>query len=111
FVIRTYVVVAQCECLFETSGLFFGLFWLHGYLFSPHWADAGASVFWHLDNDADYGVLNSISRRQSDYRKIVLQWDEMIRNAGSLKMGKVQVSMLVRSLLKSERPSMNRVKQ
>ncbi|MGT4200729.1 Tn3 family transposase, partial [Klebsiella pneumoniae] len=33
------------------------------------------------------------------------QWDEMIRTAGSLKLGKVQVSVLVRSLLKSERPS------
>ncbi len=29
----------------------------------------------------------------------------MIRTAGSLKLGKVQVSVLVRSLLKSERPS------
>ncbi|EZQ74721.1 TPA: hypothetical protein MIU66_29670, partial [Klebsiella pneumoniae] len=28
----------------------------------------------------------------------------MIRTAGSLKLGKVQVSVLVRSLLKSERP-------
>ncbi|EFW9005848.1 Tn3 family transposase, partial [Shigella sonnei] len=37
--------------------------------------------------------------------KIVLQWDEMIRTAGSLKLGKVQASVLVRSLLKSERPS------
>ncbi|MBE0776921.1 Tn3 family transposase, partial [Escherichia coli] len=32
-------------------------------------------------------------------------WDEMIRTAGSLKLGKVQDSVLVRSLLKSERPS------
>ncbi|WP_142243513.1 Tn3 family transposase, partial [Klebsiella pneumoniae] len=52
-----------------------------------------------------YGVLNDIARGQSDPRKIVLQWDEMIRTAGSLKLGKVQVSVLVRSLLKSERPS------
>ncbi|CDL54428.1 Mobile element protein [Klebsiella pneumoniae] len=29
----------------------------------------------------------------------------MIRTAGSLKLGKVQASVLVRSLLKSERPS------
>ncbi|MBE1157210.1 Tn3 family transposase, partial [Escherichia coli] len=36
--------------------------------------------------------------------KIVIQWDEMIRTAGSLKLGKVQASLLVRSLLKSERP-------
>ncbi len=68
-------------------------------------ADAGASVFWRMDHDADYGVLNDIARGQSDPRKIVLQWDEMIRTAGSLKLGKVQVSVLVRSLLKSERPS------
>ncbi|MDZ6857046.1 Tn3 family transposase, partial [Escherichia coli] len=45
------------------------------------------------------------SRGGSDPRKIVLQWDEMIRTAGSLKLGKVQASVLVRSLLKSERPS------
>ncbi len=68
-------------------------------------ADAGASVFWRMDHDADYGVLNDIARGQSDPRKIVLQWDEMIRTAGSLKLGKVQASVLVRSLLKSERPS------
>ncbi|WP_244495876.1 Tn3 family transposase, partial [Escherichia coli] len=73
--------------------------------FSPRLADAGASVFWRMDHDADYGVLNDIARGQSDPRKIVLQWDEMIRTAGSLKLGKVQVSVLVRSLLKSERPS------
>ncbi len=58
-----------------------------------------------MDHDADYGVLNDIAKRQSDPRKIVLQWDEMIRTAGSLKLGKVQASVLVRSLLKSERPS------
>ncbi|WP_230041979.1 Tn3 family transposase, partial [Escherichia coli] len=73
--------------------------------FSPRLADAGASVFWRMGNDADYGVLNDIARGQSDPQKIVLQWDEMIRAAGSLKLGKVQASVLIRSLLKSERPS------
>ncbi len=58
-----------------------------------------------MGNDADYGVLNDIARGQSDPQKIVLQWDEMIRAAGSLKLGKVQASVLIRSLLKSERPS------
>ncbi len=96
------------EIMTDTAGaseLVFGLFWLLGYQFSPRPADAGASVFWRMDHDADYGVLNDIARGQSDPRKIVLQWDEMIRTAGSLKLGKVQVSVLVRSLLKSERPS------
>ena len=87
------------------SDLVFGLFWLLGYQFSPRLADAGASVFWRMDNDADYGVLNDIARGLSDPQKIVLQWDEMIRATGSLKLGKVQASVLVRSLLKSERPS------
>lgn len=71
------------------SELVFGLFWLLRYPFSPRLADAGASVFWRLDNDADYAVLNDIARGQSDPRKIVLQWDEMMR-AGSLKLAKVQ---------------------
>lgn len=95
------------EIMTDTAGasdLVFGLFWLLGYQFSPRLADAGASVFWRMDNDADYGVLNDIARGQSDPRKIVLQWDEMIRAAGSLKLGTVQASVLVRSLLKSERP-------
>ncbi len=28
----------------------------------PRTADAGASVFWRMDHDADYGVLNDIAR-------------------------------------------------
>lgn len=96
------------EIMTDTAGasdLVFGLFWLLGYQFSPRRADAGASVFWRMDNGADYGVLNDIARGQSDPPKIILQWDEMIRAAGSLKLGKVQASVLVRSLPKSERPS------
>ncbi len=58
-----------------------------------------------MDNDTDYGVLSDIARGQPDPRKIALQWDEMIRAAGSLKLGKVQASVLVRSLLKSKRSS------
>lgn len=47
--------------------------------------------------------LTNSRLRQSDPRKIALQWDGMIRAAGSLELGKVQASVLVRSLLKSER--------
>ncbi len=63
------------EIMTDTAGaseLVFGLFWLLGYQFSPRLADAGASVFWRMDHDADYGVLNDIARGQSDPRKIVL---------------------------------------
>ncbi|EAA1234890.1 hypothetical protein DL514_24020, partial [Shigella sonnei] len=53
---------------FPIRELVFGLFWLLGYQFSPRLADAGASVFWRMDHDADYGVLNDIARGQSDPR-------------------------------------------
>jgi TnpA family transposase len=54
------------EIMTDTAGaseLVFGLFWLLGYQFSPRLADAGASVFWRMDHDADYGVLNDIAKR------------------------------------------------
>ncbi len=42
------------------SELVFGLFWLLGYQFSPHWLMPVLPVFWRMDHDADYGVLNDI---------------------------------------------------
>jgi len=61
-----------------------------GYQFSTRLADTGASVFWRMDNGADYDVLNDIARGQSHPRKIAFQWDEVIRATGSLKLGKVR---------------------
>ncbi len=89
------------EIMTDTAGaseLVFLLFWLLGYQFSPRLAHAGASVFWRMDHDADYGVLNDIARGQSDPRKIVLQWNDDL--ACGSQLGKVQASVLVRSLLK-----------
>ncbi|MGR5488275.1 Tn3 family transposase, partial [Vibrio alfacsensis] len=37
--------------------------------------------------------------------RITVEWDEMMRTAGSLTLGKVKASELVRSLLKSDKPS------
>lgn len=88
-----------------TSDIIFGLFWLLGYQFSPRLADAGEAVFWRIDKEADYGVLNEVSRGQLRPEKISTHWDDMMRVAGSLKMGTVHASELIRSLLKSDRPS------
>lgn len=88
-----------------TSDVVFGLFWLLGYQFSPRLADAGEAVFWRIDKEANYGVLNDLARGHIDARRIELHWDDMLRIAGSLKLGTVQASELIRSLLKSERPS------
>lgn len=88
-----------------TSDIVFGLFWLLGYQFSPRLADAGEAVFWRIDQEADYGILNALARGQVKTHRIEQHWDDMMRVAGSLKLGAIQASELIRSLLRSERPS------
>lgn len=88
-----------------TSNMVFGLFWLLGYQFSPRLADAGEAVFWRIDKDADYGILNDLARGHANTRRIEQYWDDMMRTAGSLKLGAIQASELIRSLLRSDRPS------
>jgi TnpA family transposase len=96
------------EIMTDTAGasdMVFGLFWLLGYQFSPRLADAGEAVFWRVDQAADYGVLNDLARGHVNTHRIEQHWDDMVRVAGSLKLGTVQASELIRTLLKSERPS------
>ena len=74
-------------------------------LFSCRLADAGDAIFWRTDKSADYGVLNELARCHVNTDRIERHWDDMLRIAGSLKLGTVQASELIRSLLKTERPS------
>lgn len=96
------------EVMADTAGVsdvVFGLFWLLGYQFSPRLADIGEARFWRLDPTADYGVLNSIARSQVNTKLIVRNWDDLLRVAGSLQQGKVSASELMRSILRSKKPS------
>ncbi|OMH27556.1 Tn3 family transposase [Motiliproteus sp. MSK22-1] len=96
------------EIMTDTAGasdMVFGLFWLLGYQFSPRLADAGESVFWRVDKTANYGVLDDLARSCVNIQKAEQHWDDMMRIAGSLKLGTVPASELIRSLLKSDRPS------
>ncbi len=96
------------EIMTDTAGasdMVFGLFWLLGYQFSPRLADAGEAVFWRVDKSANYGILDELARSCVNTHKIEQHWDDMMRIAGSLKLGTVQASELIRSLLKSDRPS------
>jgi TnpA family transposase len=76
-----------------------------GYQFSPRLADIGEARFWRLDPTADYGLLNSIARHRIKTDLIVRHWDDLLRVAGSLHLGTVSASELLRSLLRSKRPS------
>ena len=96
------------EIMTDTAGssdIIFGLFWLLGYQFSPRLADAGESSLWRIEKEANYGVLNDLVTHQIKINRLIEQWEDMLRIAGSLKLGKIQASELIRSLLKNERPS------
>ena len=53
----------------------------------------------------DYGALNGLARHRVRIELIVRHWDDLLRVAGSLKMGAISASELTRSLLRSNRPS------
>ena len=81
------------------SDVIFGLFFLLGYQFSPRLADAGEARFWRIDRAADYGPLDDLSRRNTIKTETIREnWEDILRVAGSLKLGTVKASDLVRAL-------------
>jgi TnpA family transposase len=83
----------------------FGLFRLLGYRFSPRLADVGGSRFWRIDPKADYGLLNHVSAHHINLQKIAPHWDDMLRLAGSLKLGRVPAAGIMRTLQVGDRPT------
>ncbi|MCD0168206.1 MULTISPECIES: Tn3 family transposase [unclassified Deinococcus] len=81
-----------------SSDVVFGLFALLGYRFSPRLADLPDQRFWRLDREADYGALDDLSRHVVDERLIAAHWEDMLRLAGSLKLGKVKATAVMRTL-------------
>ena len=75
----------------------FGLFWLLGYRFSPRIADIGGARYWRIELSADYGCLNGIARHRINTKLIAEHWDDLLRLAGSLKLGVVQATSVMRS--------------
>ena len=96
------------ELMTDTAGysdIVFGLFWLLGYQFSPRLADTGEARFWRLDPDADYGVLDGLARQKVRVALVEDLWDDMLRVAGSLKLGRVSALEIMRVLQKGGKPS------
>lgn len=82
-----------------------GIFWLLGYQFSPRIADVGGARFWRVDSTADYGALDKLASHKVKTRIVAEHWDDLLRLAGSLKLGLVQVGGLMRTLQTNERPT------
>lgn len=87
------------------SDVVFGLFRLLGYRFSPRLADIGGTRFWRIDPKADYGELNEISRHRLSLRRITPHWDDMLRLAGSLQLGRVPATGIMRTLQVGDSPT------
>jgi TnpA family transposase len=81
----------------------FGLFRLLGFRFCPRLADMGGTRFWRIDPHADYGLLNDISRHRVHLARINESWDDMLRLAGSLKLGRGPATGIMRTLQVGER--------
>lgn len=83
----------------------FGLFWLLGYRFSPRIADIGGARYWRIDATADYGCLNGVARHRINLNLVKDNWDDALRLAGSLKLGVVQATAIMRTLRIDDRPT------
>jgi TnpA family transposase len=87
------------------SDVIFGLFRLLGFRFCPRLADIGGTRFWRINSDSDYGQLNDIARQKINLNFIAMNWDDMLRLAGSLILGLVPATGIMRTLQVGERPT------
>jgi TnpA family transposase len=87
------------------SDVVFGLFMLLGYRFCPRLADLGDTRFYRINPTADYGPLNGIARHRVNTELIARHWDDLLRVAGSLKLGVVSAHDLMRTFQGSGRNS------
>jgi TnpA family transposase len=87
------------------SDVVFGLFRLLGYRFSPRLADVGGTRLWRFDAQADYGLLDPISTHRLRLQRIAPYWDDMLRLAGSLKLGRVPAAGIMRTLQVGDQPT------
>ncbi len=87
------------------SDVVFGLFRLLHFRFSPRLADIGGARLWRMDSGADYGALNGLARQKIKTELICAHWDDLLRLAGSLRLGKVSPSAIIRTLQIGDRPT------
>ncbi|MDS0527825.1 Tn3 family transposase [Clostridium sp. SHJSY1] len=108
-ILEQQTVLNPREIMTDTAGysdIVFGLFGLLGYQFSPRIADIGKSKFWRIDSEADYGVLNTLSKNKIRIDIIHRNWDDMLRVTGSLKLGKINPTQLIQTLQRNGKPTM-----
>jgi len=68
-------------------------------------ADMGGARLWRIDPAADDGPLNRIARHKINMDLTARRWDDLLRLAGSLKLGLVQATSMMRTLQVGDRPT------
>jgi len=58
-----------------------------------------------VDGKADYGALDELAAQRVNTALIVQHWEDLLRLAGSLKLGTVQAAGLIRTLQTKDRPT------
>ena len=86
-----------------SSDVIFGLFRLLGYRFSPRIADVSDTRLWRIDSKADYGAFEPIVRHKINMQRIAESWDDLLRLAGSLKLGRISAMGIMRTLQVGDR--------
>jgi len=79
------------------SDVVFGLFMLLGYRFCPRLADLGDTRFYRINPTAHYASLNDVARHRINTNLIARNWDDLLRAAGSLKLGVVSAHELMQT--------------
>lgn len=87
------------------SDSIFGLFWLLGYQFCPRLADIGGARLWRTGKMANYGPFDTIAEGNINTNLIAQNWEDLIRLAGSLKLGHLKAAGVMRILQVRERPT------
>jgi len=87
------------------SDSMFGLFWLLGYNFCPRRKDIGGARLWRVDKTANSGPLAEIAEGTITIKLIIENWDDLMRLAGSLKLGHLKAAGVMRILQTRDRPT------
>ena len=100
-VLEQPTVLEPLEIMSDTAGysdVVFGLFHLLGYQFSPRLADIGKTRYWRVSREASYGALNDVSKHRINTALISEHWEDILRLIGSLKLGAVKATDVMRVL-------------
>jgi TnpA family transposase len=85
----------------DTAGyteLVFAMFDLLGLQFSPRIKDLGSQRLYRAERDSEYQHIESLLSGAIKTDKILPRWDDMLRVAGSLKLGWVTASLFISKL-------------